>query len=65
MTQPRSPEERSLREDVRDLKRAVTVLDEKTDRQNQAINSRLDAINVRLDILIDALSGHIQQRHES
>jgi hypothetical protein len=58
-----SLEERSLREDVRDLRSAVARLDEKIDRQNSALNERLDRINIRLDILIDALSAHIRDDH--
>ncbi len=64
MTQ-RSPEERSLREDVRDLRRAVDRLDEKVDRNAASLNERLDRIHVRLDILTDALSGHIREDHTS
>jgi hypothetical protein len=58
-----SPDERSLREDVRDLWRAVDRLDEKVDRNAGAVTERLDRINIRLDIRIDALSGHIRDDH--
>ncbi len=74
MTVPRSPEERTLREDIRDLRHAIDRLDEKVDRQNgilnekvnrqyTAINDGLDRINVRLDI-IDALTAHIREDHD-
>lgn len=41
--------------------RQGVALTEKFDRQAAALNPWLDSINVRLDILIDALSGHIRE----
>jgi hypothetical protein len=38
-------------------------LDEKVDRNAGAVTERLDRINIRLDIRIDALSGHIRDDH--
>lgn len=61
-----SPEERILREDMRDVRRAqdrtdalIDRVDAKIDALTLGMNERLDSINRRLDTLIDALAGRI------
>ncbi len=51
-----SPEERSLREDMRDVRRAQ----ERTDARIDRVDAKIDALTLGMnERLIDALAGHI------